>query len=292
MEDLKCFADVVQHGGFSAAERSTGERKANLSRRVQRLEAELGMELIKRSTRSVQVTEFGQAVLEQWDIISRCLEKTKDMADQFKSGVSGNLRVSCPPGIARFIGANSIFEFMKKYPEVNLELNMTVRDVDLVRERFDIAISASPKERNDQSLIMRKLLRPRKILVATPEFLAEFSEIDFASLVRLPILSVGDNVTSTSWILCNEEGETRTIHHHPRFISNDSGGVLDAALQHMGIALLWTHTCQTHLESGALQHILPEWQSQAGRICIYFTNKKWLSSAARAFIEHVANVFA
>src|SRR6516162_2066126 len=105
LDDLRSFASVVRHGGFSAAERITGEARGKLSKRVARLERELGTRLLERSTRSVRITAVGQEVFQQCEIIDDGIAATRAIADRAREDVSGSLRVSCPPGLGGFLGA-------------------------------------------------------------------------------------------------------------------------------------------------------------------------------------------
>jgi len=101
LNDLQYFAQVVRHGGFSAASRATGEPKAKLSKRVAQLERDLGVRLIERSTRSIHVTEIGRDVFAQCEVIAGGLEATEAIVARSRDEVRGSLRVSCPPQLPR-----------------------------------------------------------------------------------------------------------------------------------------------------------------------------------------------
>lgn len=293
-DDLRSFGLVVQHGGFTAAERATGERKAKLSRHIQQLESDLETQLLHRSPRSLRMTEAGRAIYEQWQIVARNLEETEAIAIEFRSKVSGNLRISCHPGITRYLGPDFIAGFLTQYPEVHLDIYLTTQDVDLINERFDLTIVVDIDERiTHQSLVMRKLDTTRSILVASPDFLARHPDITLTSLSGLPTLSVGDEFLSTgwagSWKLINHQGQKYTVHHRPRLVSNDSALLRDAVLAGVGIGLLSLKTCDIELKEGTLKQVLPEWHSRNGRISILFTDSKRMPPAGRAFIEYLAN---
>lgn len=292
-EDLRSFGMVVQHGGFTAAERAMGERKAKLSRHIQRLESDLETQLLFRSTRSLRLTEAGRAIYEQWQIVESSLEDAEAIAVEFRSRVSGDLRVSCLPGLARYLGPKFVTDFLRDYPEVRLELHVTTEKVDLINKRFDLAIMAEVNERSNPSLLTRKLGETRSILVASPAFLARHPGITLEGIKQLPTVSVGGDYLlagwAGSWKLRNDKGASYTLRHRPVLVSNDSAMIRDAVIEGGGIGLLSLQTCETALAQGTLKQILPEWHSLWGRISILFPDNRRMSPAARAFIEHMSN---
>jgi DNA-binding transcriptional LysR family regulator len=140
LNDLQYFAQVVRHGGFSAASRATGEPKSKLSKRVAQLERDLGVRLIERSTRSIRVTEIGRDVFAQCEVITGGLEATEAIVARSRDEVRGSLRVSCPPQLPHILGPGPLTTFLSRYPLVRVQLHLTNRRVDLINERYDIAI--------------------------------------------------------------------------------------------------------------------------------------------------------
>ena len=133
LDDLRSFAQVVRHGGFSAAERATGERKAKLSRRVARLEQVLGVRLIERSTRNLRVTDVGREIYRQCETIAEGIDATQAIAARARSQISGNLRIACPPGLARYLRTDVFARFLLLYPDVHLEMHISSQRIDLIQ---------------------------------------------------------------------------------------------------------------------------------------------------------------
>src|ERR1700722_19738462 len=115
LNDLHYFAQVVRHGGFSAASRATGEPKSKLSKRVAQLERDLGVRLIERSTRSIQVTEIGRDVVAQCALMAGGLEATGPSVARSPDEVRGSLRVSCPPQLPQILGPGPMTTFLGRY---------------------------------------------------------------------------------------------------------------------------------------------------------------------------------
>lgn len=295
LEDLRSFAMVVRHGGFSAAERATGDARGKLSKRVAKLERDLGARLLERSTRSVRVTEVGQEVYRQCEIIEEGLAATRAIAERAREDVSGVLRITCPPGLSRFLGAERLASFLARYPLVRVDMHLTSRRVDIIGEGYDIALRVDLEKETDLSLTMRQLGRGQRILVASPAFLATLSmPVTIDTLQHAPTLSVGEHAEHHRWDLVGDDlagndGDQRRIFHRPRLCSNDSSIVRDAALDGLGIALLHERACRRDIENGRLERILPQWHTAEGIIHMVFATRSGMSAAQRAFIEHYAD---
>lgn len=288
-EDLRSFAWVVRYGGFSAAERATGETRGKLSKRVAKLERELGTRLLERSTRSIRITDVGLEIYQQCEIIAEGLAATRAIAARARDDVSGILRISCPPGLARHLGAEILTSFMARYPAVRVDMHLTSHRVDIIRENFDIALRVDLQEETDLSLTMRQLGKSIRILVASPAFLKDRSIPDIDMLTSFPTLTMGEHVEQDRWDLISDAGDRRRILHHPRLCSNDSMVVRAGAIAGLGIALLHEQSCQQDLEQGRLVRVLPGWHTTEGTIHMVFATRRGMTAAQRAFIDHYAS---
>ncbi|WP_159982728.1 LysR family transcriptional regulator [Novosphingobium sp. 18050] len=288
LEDLKSFAMVVLHGGFSAAERATGEARGKLSKRVVKLERELGTRLLERSTRSVRVTDVGLEVYRQCEIIADSLAATRVIADRAREDVAGLLRISSPPGVARYLGAERLSAFLDQYPQVRVEMHITSRRVDIIKEGYDIALRADVEKDTDLSLTMRQFGRGQRILVASPGFLSEIGPIEVQMLPSLPTLTVGEHAEQHRWDMIEEDGTMHRVVHRPRMYSNDSHIVREAAVNGMGIALLHELTCREDLTHGRLERVLSQLHTTEGLLHMVFATRRGMSAAQRAFIDHYA----
>lgn len=288
LEDLRSFALVVRHGGFSAAERATGVARAKLSKRVAKLEQELGTRLLERSTRSFRITDVGREVYRQCEVIADGVAATRAAAEHARQDVTGRLSVTCPPGLARYLGAERLSSFLARYPLVAIEMHVTSRRVDIIREGYDIALRIEVEMDTDLSLTMRQFGRSERILVASPGFLAAAPEVTIDALARLPMLSTGESSEQHRWNLVDESGAEHRIVHRPRLASNDSLIVREAALNGLGIALLYEESCREDLLHGQLKRVLPGWHTAEGVMHMVFAARHGMSAAQRAFIEHYA----
>src|SRR5215470_9416679 len=138
--DLVLFARVVDEGSFSRAADSLGYPKSTLSRRVAALEAQLGEQLLRRTTRKLTVTDFGRAVLEHAHHVVEDVAAAALLAQHRQLQPSGRLRVTMPSDMAAVVLSPLLADFVLKYPEVTLEVDLSARFVDLIAENFDVAI--------------------------------------------------------------------------------------------------------------------------------------------------------
>jgi LysR family transcriptional regulator for bpeEF and oprC len=155
LEELAAFVAVVEANGFSAAARSSGARKATLSRRVQELEGRLGVSLLARTTRSLRLTEEGRAYLAHAQRSLSAARDAEEVVALAKSKPTGHLRVTTSGSLAGALLEPVVAEYLERYPAVTIELDTSVRRMDLVREGFDLAIRVGPLA--DSTLVARRL---------------------------------------------------------------------------------------------------------------------------------------
>jgi DNA-binding transcriptional LysR family regulator len=267
LNDLSYFAAVVRHGGFAAAARALRLPKSSLSRRVARLEEELGVRLIERSTRRFSVTTVGQ------DFYRRCQA----------------LRASCPLSLAQPLAANIIPGFLQRNPKVRVQLVVSNRRVDLIEERIDVAIRARPKLDDDAALTMRALRRSRAWLVASPELAPRTATLQSPQdLRRLPSLGTSEQLGSEIWRLVGPDDREEIFEHEPRLASGDHAVVLEAALAGLGVALLPEESCGAAVRAGRLVRVLPDWHAGEVLMHLVFTSRRGMLPAVRAFVDAIA----
>ncbi|MBM6596642.1 LysR substrate-binding domain-containing protein [Microvirga pudoricolor] len=289
LNDYVYFAEVVTHGGFSAASRALRQPKSKLSRRIAELERRLGVRLIERSSRRFRVTDVGQAFYERCRILLLEAEQAEALVAEAKTEPYGRIRMSCPTGLVEVI-SGTLRAFLARYPRVQLQLLAVDRAVDLIEERIDIALRVRTDLTSDAALTMRSLGTSKRILVASPQLASRLGD-DVASLDDAPTLSTSDSVTMVDWTLERHDGTLHTVRHEPRIACGDFAFVRDAAVSGLGVALLPDHTCADDLAAGRLVHVLPEWDGRQGIIHLVFTTRRGLPPAVRALIDCLAAGF-
>lgn len=289
LNDYVYFAEVVAHGGYTAAGRALREPKSKLSRRIAALEARLGVRLIERSSRRFRVTEVGQTFYERCRAMMLEAERAEALVAEAQAEPHGLIRMSCPPNLVKVVSAIAR-EFLRRFPKVRLQLVVTDRAVDLIEERVDLALRVRHELTSDASLTMRSLGRSRWILVASPQIASDLDG-DIADLTSLPTLGTSDDVGETTWTLEGEDGTTHVMRHEPRMTCPDYAVLCDAAADGLGVAFLPDHACASHVAAGKLVRVFTGWRSQDGIVHIVFTTRRGLPPAVRALIDHMAREF-
>ena len=248
---LVAFVRTVDAGSFSAASRLIGTTQSAVSKSVARLERRLGVQLIQRSTRTLKLTSEGQAYYERVAPLLRSIEEAEDVV-QVASEAKGLLRVSAPQEFGRVLIARWAPEFLARHPGVKLELNVTDRIVDIIREGYDLAIRMGALR--DTELISRKLVNLRWILVASPAYIEgrgrpETIE-DLRSHSCLRYLTSG-----RPWPFAFANGES--VIPEGAFDTDDSGSIRQAAVNGGGIAYQLRMTVTDLLADGRLMELLP-----------------------------------
>jgi DNA-binding transcriptional LysR family regulator len=285
--DLQFFAAVVLHRGFSAAARVLGVPKSRISRRVALLEERLGVRLLDRTTRGLGLTQVGQQVFEHAHAAVIEAEAAEEAALRMQAEPRGLVRLSCPLGLQGAIAA-PMAAFLAAHPLLRLECIVTNRRVDLVHEGIDVAIRVRERLDTDADLQMKRIGLSRRILVASPAFLAKEGEpATPAELGRFPILHQEQQGGSV-WHLTSDDGDTSTVPIEPRLATGSFDILTAAACQGAGIALLPATNCREALFSGALVRVLSRWSGIDGILHLVFASRRGMLPGVRAVIDFAA----
>jgi DNA-binding transcriptional LysR family regulator len=289
VNDLYCFAQVVQHGGFSAAARKLHIAKSALSKRVARLEDRMGTRLIERSSRGFRLTSVGEEVYTQCEGIIAGVEGAEAAVLRATARPRGVVRFACPPGMAYDAVSSILPGFLLAYPEVRLAMSVSNRRVDLVEDGFDLALRVREQLDGDAALVVRRLGFSRRILVASPAHLALRGALDaVAGLAAGPALSVGDEIGPERWRFFGTDAAEAAVDVTPSFVASDFRVLLEAAIAGVGIALLPQTVCRAALADGRLVQVLPDWHSLDDIVHLVFTSRRGLLPATRALVDYLA----
>jgi DNA-binding transcriptional LysR family regulator len=293
LNDLLYFAAVVTHRGFSPAARALGVPKSSISRRIARLETDIGVRLLERSTRRFSVTEIGQEFYGHCRAVIADAEAAEEMVAKVHAEPTGLVRVSCPPGIAHGAIATEMPQFLATHPKLRLQLIVTNRRIDLIEEGVDIAIRARTNLTGDAAFQIKIFGQNRMLLVANPALVARYGAPETPSdIAKLP--TIGGNLTPgrDSWTLTGLDGREQTIEHDPVLSCDDFTILLEAACAGTGFALLPESVCRDALNDGILRQILPDWHGGIGTIHLVFTSRRGLLPATRAVIDFLSKALS
>ncbi|MBB6252882.1 LysR substrate-binding domain-containing protein [Nitrospirillum iridis] len=293
LNDLYYFAQVVEHGGFAAAERALGVPKSTLSRRVSLLEEQLGVRLLQRSTRRFAVTDVGRTYHAHCLAMIAEAAAAQEVVDRTRSEPQGTVRVSCPTALVLTRVGPVVTRYMAQYPRVNIRLEASNRRVDVIEEGYDLAIRVRMPPLDDSDLIVRVLESHGSALVASPEFLDRHGRPTTpGDLAALPSADMPRTGGEYVWRLYGPDGILRTVAHQPRLITEDMGLLRDAALTGVAMTQLPHFVIDNYLAQGALETLLPGWTLPTGVVHVVFPSRRGLVPAVRGFIDALAAEFA
>jgi DNA-binding transcriptional LysR family regulator len=289
LEGFYYFTQVVDHGGFARAARALGIPKSRLSRHVMALESQLNVRLLNRSTRRFAVTEVGQEVYRHAAAMRAEADAALEAVELARAEPRGTIRASCPVAFAQSVLAWILPEFLAKYPAVRLQLHVSNRRVDVVREGFDLALRVRSQPSGEDGLVMRTFGRADELLVASPAYLARAGAPASPRDLRAhETLDYGGELDRQPWELVDRDGQSVRAEHAPRVICHDFTVLRAAALAGLGIAKLPDSVVREDLRSGALTRVLADWNSPQGVVHAVFPSRRGLLPAVRAFIDFLA----
>ena len=289
--EMLIFVRCVEEGSFSAAARALDMTPSAISKQIRRLEDRLGARLFNRTTRRISLTEVGRDFYDRCSRIMAEIEEAEEAVSTLQDQVRGTLRVTATAAFARGEVLPRINHFLSRYPELKLEMQLADRAVDLVEEGFDVAIMLQ-EQVDDPSLVSRKLAVNRRIIVASPEYLAHFGEPRTPEdLLRHNCLTLYNVSRFNDWEFDLGEEGRRVIHVSGNFRANTAGALFEAALAGVGMARLSTWLVAPRIRDGTLVHVLPDFTHEASAYYVLFPQGRHLSRKVRAFVDFLVEEF-
>lgn len=291
VNDIALFLQVLDHGSISAAARQMDLSAAVASQRLQRLEAELGVRLLHRTTRRLYPTPEGLLLAREGRPLVEELEALGNRLQQRGGAVSGTLKVTAPASFGNQYIAPLLPAFLAMHPGLGIHLHLDDRQVDLVGEGFDLAIRIGVLE--DSSLVSRRLADNERVLCASPDYLrrrgtpAQPADL----LTHDCIVQLGHHDTPHLWRLEDASGQTHQLRVTGVFRSNFGDALRHAALNGLGISMHSVWHVHEDLRSGRLQQVLPDCRLPASGIHAVMPARTLTPARVRAFVEHLAKVF-
>lgn len=288
LADLEAFQRSVELGSFSAAAQALGATPSSVSRAVNRLEARLGVALLRRTTRRLALTDAGRAYFDA----SRAALAAIDDAERALQGdaqrVRGRLRLSVPTTWALASGYARLAAFLERHPGVRLELCVTGRNVDLVAEGFDAAVRLGAPP--DSGFVARPLAGSVLCLVASPAYLARHGvPVDLAALAAHP--AIGFQRPSTGkplpWALVVDGKPLDWVPKARILVSDDPAALLHLAEAGAGIAQTFENLAAPRIADGRLVEVLPSTRGRERGFALVYARQRHPAPALRALVDHL-----
>jgi len=290
LSHLDTFVKVVQTGSFTRAAEQLHSQKAHVSRVISQLEADLGVRLLERTTRSLSLTEVGREFFERAFGILGAAEDARRAVQQAHGEPRGTLRLTCGVEFGMLALNGWVRDYLIRHPGANVDLEMTGRVVDIVHEGFDLAVRVGPLA--DSTLAARKLGDLNYGLFAAPGYLQRQPQpLVPQDLAQHALIRFSGSRQRLVWAFTRGT-ETQRIEPAARLNANNSFAVRDAAIDGLGIGQLPWLLAGPSVSAGALHPVLTDWQLPSAPVHAVFASARYLTPKVRAFIDLAVTSFA
>ncbi|MCG8337746.1 MAG: LysR family transcriptional regulator [Proteobacteria bacterium] len=288
LNQMIIFAKVAEFKSFTRAGKELGIEKSNVSSKITKLENRLGSRLLNRTTRSVTLTEAGAGYYQFCtDILSKA-EEADNYVESLNSEPRGTLRVSVPVDAGPMIVNTLVKPFLEKYQKTTIDLCITNRKVDLVKERFNVAIRAGSGPQEDSSCISRQIMRSTNALFASPEFIRLHGEPkSVAELEQSEMIVFASEEEFESKVHIKATIGKNAIHITPKYRLkvNDMKTYLESTLSGLGIAILPSGFVKEYLDKNKLLPVLPEVLFPEVAFYVLYPSRHLKSAKLTMFLE-------
>lgn len=287
---ISTFVEVVARGSLSAAARAEGIAPAMIGRRLDALEARLGVKLLQRTTRKLALTDEGTAFLEDCQRILAELEEAESAVAERSARATGHLMISAPAGFGRQHVAPLLPSFLAEHQDLTTTLNMTDRVTDIVGEGIDVAIRIASLA--DSSLVSVKLADNERVVVAAPSYLKRHGTPEtLADLARHNCLAISSEGSQRGWTF-RENGKNVVLKVGGNMGCNDGQVLHEWALAGKGLAWRSMWEVGSEIEAGKLRTVLAEFAAPGNDIHAVFAQRRHLPLRVRAFVDFLRRAYA
>ena len=289
-ENMNAFVHVVETGSISAAADRMNVAKSVVSRRLKELEEHLGVELFHRTTRQMNLTDTGRGFYQQCVRILEDVLEAEHAMSQFHGSLKGGLKVAMPLSFGLMHLGPAIHEFLDLHPDVEFNLDLNDRQVDLLAEGFDLGIRIA--NLSDSSLIARRLSPIRAVMCASPTYLERMGvpqtpqQLIYHRCLVYNLISNFDH-----WDLYDDDGLLTSIKIVPYLKASNGEFLRDAAVAGLGIILMPTFIIYQEIERGALIPLLTEFHAPQLTAYAIYPQTRHLSQRVRALVDFLIKRF-
>ena len=260
MDDLAAFAILIEAGSFTLAAQQLGCSKGQLSKRISQLESRFSVVLLQRTTRRLSLTAAGAALLPQAQALVVQVERARQALARLKDDMAGPVRMTVPVSLGETFFDGLLLEFSGKYPEVQIELDLSNNYRDLTRDGFDLAVRSEVG--NDERLVARPLLAWHEMTCASPAYLEQYGEPLTPQALADHRCLLNSHYSGREEWLYHQQHELLRVRVSGPFASNHYSLLKKAALAGAGIARLPSYLLQAELADGRLRWLLRDYQTR------------------------------
>ncbi|WP_086931767.1 LysR family transcriptional regulator [Agarilytica rhodophyticola] len=292
MDTIKCmstFVAVASQRSFTSGAKQIGISTKLASKYVQQLEERLGAQLFNRTTRNVTLTDTGQAYFDRCVPLLDQFDELEGLVQERQSELAGSIRITAPTGFGGKQLVEALRPFQLQHPKVLIDLYLSDHQISIIEEGFDLAIRFGGLK--DSTLIARKLMDMRVVVIASPDYLAEHGEPTHPqALSGHNCLLQMASADPEHWKFCID-GNVSSFKVHGSFQANSPRAVVNMALGGLGIGMCPMYVVEPHVKKGRLKILFEDKEaSELGLYAIY-PQRRHLIARIRALIDHFTEVF-
>lgn len=282
------FVKVVEMGSISAASRIGGQTPSAVSKKIRHLEDHVGHRLLRRTKNGVSLTDAGQEYYEKCRAVAEKFAEAENHISSFNGQPKGVLHVASSVAFGKSQLIKILPEFLERFPEITVSLELSDRQVDLEEERFDVSINFAEQLTNP-NVVARKIMKNERILCASPAFIARHGmPEDFDDLANFNCLRTSYVGSRNAW-QAELDGVLHTVDATGNFEGNSADAVYQATLAGLGIARLSLYLVADKIASGKLVRIFPTYTQKHIDIAVTFADKRNLAPKIRAFVDFLVD---
>ncbi|UTV28808.1 LysR family transcriptional regulator [Photobacterium atrarenae] len=285
-DDFLIFYHLIEQGSFSKAAEHIGLTKSVVSKRMTRLEEELGVQLLYRTTRKLTLTEAGEVFFSHAREVYLSVQNAEDAMSGLGERLSGTIRITVPTISGELILPKAIAEFSEKYPEITIQMDLDNRFVDIVEEGYDLAIRTGMLP--DSSFIARRLVEAQWVICGAPSYFARhkapksYQELDKHNCLAYSYQETG----ATEWLFKGKSGPF-TVRVNGNFSTNNASSLRSAALLGQGLVYVPRILVADDLARGELVEVLRDQVAKRLGIYAIYPYTRHQPAKIRLFIEHL-----
>jgi DNA-binding transcriptional LysR family regulator len=291
LNDFFYFVQIVDRGGFTAAGRMLRIPKSTLSHRIERLETELGVRLLNRTSRRFAMTGAGEEFYRHVVVMLRDAELAENAIRHRLTEPTGTVRCTAAMATMQFAMGDILADFLVLHPKVNVVAHATDRNVDIVGENYDVAIRAHSEPLPDSTLVQRALTPAPWLLFAGSGYLdANGAPQTPEDLRNYPSLFMTRTGVVPVWRLRRSSGskDELSMPLTPRLLCDDMTALKRAAIAGLGVVALPGYVCREDVRAGSLRRVLPAWHAGDSTITALIPSRRGLLPSVRVFVDHLS----
>lgn len=286
LNTVSLFIEVAERGSLTAAAQHLNMPKSSLSRRLAELEDALGVRLLERTTRKLNLTDAGRIYYQRTLPLIRQLACTEAAISHYQDEPQGHMKIHMPIEVGTTLLAPIVAQFQRQYPKITMQVQLSMEWPDLISQGVDVSFRVG--EQRDSANIARLIAAPKRVLVASPDYLRQHGEPKTPDELTSHDCLIFDMPHGDVWSFQNEDGSTLSTTVPPRLRANNAMFLREQAIAGLGLALLPKFICNEALQKGHLVKVMAHIKPTNPPLYAVYPSRRNLPAKTIKFLEYVS----